>query len=107
MRQGTTVLRTLLLAAVASFGLTSALPLPVAAGDFHGGPEARGFVLVPPAYYPPAYHRTFYAPPIDLYGYGRVFKPVSANVHCGWIKRQAINTQSPSWWQKYHRCRGI
>ena len=77
---------------------------PVEAGDYHR-PEKRGFALVPPAYYPPAYYRMFYAPPIDLYGYGRVVKPVSVSVHCGWIKRHAINSHSPSWWAKYHRCR--
>ena len=77
------------------------------AGALRHGHEARGFALVPPAYYPPAYYRTFYAPPVDLYGYGRVFKPVSSSVNCGWLKRHAINTHSPSSWVRYHRCRGF
>ena len=25
--------------------------------------------------------------------------------NCGWLKRRAIVTRSPIWWQRYHRCR--
>jgi hypothetical protein len=25
--------------------------------------------------------------------------------NCGWLKRRAIVTGSPIWWQRYHRCR--
>ncbi len=105
------MLKRLSRAAAACIGLVLTLPATSAeAGDFghsRHGHEARGFALVPPVYYPPSYYRTFYAPPVTLYGYGYVYKPVSSTVQCGWVKRRAINTQSPSWWARYHRCRGL
>ena len=98
--------KTLVAATIALAGAASLAAVPsVQAGGLHQGYYGEGFRPIRPYFYPPSYHRTFYAPPVALYGYG--YRPVTFVADCGWIKRRAVHTQNPYWWARYHRCRGF
>lgn len=38
-------------------------------------------------------------------GIGFYFSDGSYYGECGWLKRRAIETDSPIWWHRYRRCR--